>query len=168
MHTRYTTALQICDNNYNILCPKSCLYLDDFSAYLHMCPSNRSEPIGTGSLCHPSGGTCFPTIVSVETADPFDHTFDRSLCHFSSCCRSSEIPHSFNKELREAVFVKLHPSLPPFTSASPKMSRCYARAWRRVGPWGSWTRKRRRRDTDPLWSDRAGRGSNLKELRREP
>ena len=49
LHTRYTTTLQICDNNYNILCPKSYLYLYDFSAYLHMCPSNRSEPIGAGS-----------------------------------------------------------------------------------------------------------------------
>ena len=52
------------------LCPKSYLYIYDFSAYLHICPSNRfgtdraqfcDEPV----LCilHPvpSGGTCFPT-----------------------------------------------------------------------------------------------------------
>ena len=30
------------------MCPKSYLYTYDFLAYLHMCPSNRSEPIGTG------------------------------------------------------------------------------------------------------------------------
>ena len=52
------------------MCPKSYLYIYDFSAYLHLCPSDRfgtdrgrfcSEPV----LCilHPvpSGGTCFPT-----------------------------------------------------------------------------------------------------------
>ena len=52
------------------MCPKSYLYIYDFSAYLHLCPSDRfgtdrgwfyNEPV----LCifHPvrSGGTCFPT-----------------------------------------------------------------------------------------------------------
>ena len=32
------------------MCPKSYLYIYDFSAYLHLCPSNRSEPIGAGSV----------------------------------------------------------------------------------------------------------------------
>ena len=32
------------------LCPKSYLYMYDFSAYLHLCPSNRSVPIGAGSV----------------------------------------------------------------------------------------------------------------------
>ena len=47
--------LTLYNNNNNIhqhtkkMCPKSYLYIYDVSAYLHMCPSNRSEPIGTGS-----------------------------------------------------------------------------------------------------------------------
>ena len=32
------------------LCPKSYLYIYDFSTYLHLCPSNRSVPIGAGSM----------------------------------------------------------------------------------------------------------------------
>ena len=32
------------------LCSKSYLYLYDFSAYLHLCPPNRSVPIGAGSV----------------------------------------------------------------------------------------------------------------------
>ena len=31
------------------MCPKSYIYIYDFSAYLHICPSNWSKPIGTGS-----------------------------------------------------------------------------------------------------------------------
>ena len=50
-HTRSVTRsvqlpLQICDNNTSYLCPKSYLYIYYFSAYLHLCPSNRSQPIG--------------------------------------------------------------------------------------------------------------------------
>ena len=30
------------------MCPKSYLYIYDFSAYLHLCPSTQSEPIGAG------------------------------------------------------------------------------------------------------------------------
>ena len=56
--------------HYESMCPKSYLYIYDFSAYLHLCSSDRfgtdrgrfcDEPV----LCifHPvpSGGTCFPT-----------------------------------------------------------------------------------------------------------
>ena len=39
----------ILTTTYRNMCPKSYLYIYDFSAYLHMCPSNRSEPIGIGS-----------------------------------------------------------------------------------------------------------------------
>ena len=76
-------TLQLC-NNYIKLCPKSYLYIYDFSAYLHLCPSNRSVPIKAGSVISiydfvlpidryrsrpvlyifhpvPSEGTCFPT-----------------------------------------------------------------------------------------------------------
>ena len=69
----------------------------------------------------------------VEMVDPFGHAFDILLCRLSSCCCSSELPHRFDKELCE---------LPPFTSGSPNMSRCYARACRRAGPRGSRTKKR--------------------------
>ena len=31
------------------MCPKSYLYIYDFSAYLYLSPSNRSVPIGAGS-----------------------------------------------------------------------------------------------------------------------
>ena len=57
-------------HHFKDMCPKSYLYIYDFSAYLHLCPSNRfgtdrgrfcDEPV----LCifHPVpfGGTCFPT-----------------------------------------------------------------------------------------------------------
>ena len=37
-------------NNYKDMCPKSYLYIYDFSAYLHLGPSNRSVPIGAGSV----------------------------------------------------------------------------------------------------------------------
>ena len=43
-------TLHMCNNNYKDMCPKSYLYIYDFSAYLHLCPSNRSEPIGAGSV----------------------------------------------------------------------------------------------------------------------
>ena len=46
LFTRITTTFNI---NIESMCPKSYLYIYDFSAYLHMCPSNQSEPIGTGS-----------------------------------------------------------------------------------------------------------------------
>ena len=52
-----TVALTLCTPNFPIvqqhlenLCPKSYLYMYDFSAYLHLCPSNRSVPIGAGSV----------------------------------------------------------------------------------------------------------------------
>ena len=37
-------------SNTKNVCPKSYLYIYDFSAYLHFCPSNRSVPIGAGSV----------------------------------------------------------------------------------------------------------------------
>ena len=72
--------LQLFNNSNNNLM-KNCalsriiLYLYDFSAYLHLCPSDR---FGTdwGRFCNepvlcilhpvPSGGTCFPTELSYE------------------------------------------------------------------------------------------------------
>ena len=56
------------------------------------------------------------------------------------------------------------------TNSKNTVSRCYARAWRRAGPRESWTWKRRRQDTrhPPLYVGCVGRGSNLKDLRREP
>ena len=44
-----TTILTIMQQLLTIACPKSYLYLYDFSAYLHLCPPNRSVPIGAGS-----------------------------------------------------------------------------------------------------------------------
>ena len=40
------------------MCPKSYLYIYDFSAYLHLCPSNRSEPIGVGSKLSQFSASC--------------------------------------------------------------------------------------------------------------
>ena len=73
----------------------------------------------------------------VEATGPFGHAFDSLLRRLSSCCRSSKLPHHFDKELWEAVFFQLRSPLPPFTSGSPNMSRCYVRACRRVAPRGS-------------------------------
>ena len=61
IHTRCTTT------NYlttHILCPKSYLYIYDFRVIYMFVLSNwsdRSVPVlgSTGSLCLPSGGTCF-------------------------------------------------------------------------------------------------------------
>ena len=60
------------------VCPKSYLYIYDFSAYLHLCSSNRSEPIRAGSVMsrfsasyirfHPEGH------VSQHLDSPFGHT----------------------------------------------------------------------------------------------
>ena len=48
-HALYNFSYNFQQLQYKSNCPKSYLYIYDFSAYLHMCPSNRSEPIGTGS-----------------------------------------------------------------------------------------------------------------------
>ena len=40
------------------VCPKSYLYLYDFSAYLHPCPPNRSVPIGAGSAMSRFSASC--------------------------------------------------------------------------------------------------------------
>ena len=48
LHALYNVST-IYINNMENMCPKSYLYIYDFSAYLHMCPSNQSEPIGAGS-----------------------------------------------------------------------------------------------------------------------
>ena len=72
----FTTLQKIIDNSHSKdMCPKSYLYIYDFLAYLHLCPSNRfgtdrgrfyNEPV----LCifhpFPSGGTCFPTSLSLS------------------------------------------------------------------------------------------------------
>ena len=75
------------------MCPKSYLYIYDFSAYLHMCPSQsvetESKPVlvSTGSLYLPSGGTCFPT------NSPFTPAWDvvpiRSASGMLPACRVS-------------------------------------------------------------------------------
>ena len=50
-HTLCTTFYKvILTTTYQSMCPKSYLYIYDFSTYLHFCPSNRSEPMGTGSV----------------------------------------------------------------------------------------------------------------------
>ena len=71
--TLCTATLTIIQQHFQKLCPKSYLCPYDFSAYLHLCPPNRSVPIGAGSSMSrfsascirfysvPSGGTCFPT-----------------------------------------------------------------------------------------------------------
>ena len=48
--TLCTTTFTIMQQHYLTLCPKSYLYIYDFSTYLHLCPSNRSVPIGAGSM----------------------------------------------------------------------------------------------------------------------
>ena len=61
LHAMYNQLYNYNNNVIENMCPESYLYIYEFSAYLHLCPSNRSEPIGAGSLHLPSGGTCFPT-----------------------------------------------------------------------------------------------------------
>ena len=78
------------------MCPKSYLYLYDFSAYLHFCPSDRfgthrgrfcSEPVLYFLHPVPSGGTCFPT------NSPFTPAWDvapiRSASDTLPACRVS-------------------------------------------------------------------------------
>ena len=47
-YSLYTTLQNNIDNSLQNVCPKSYLYIYDFSAYLHLCPSNRSVPIRAG------------------------------------------------------------------------------------------------------------------------
>ena len=49
LHALYNSST-IFNKLIESMCPKSYLYIYDFSAYLHMCPSNQSEPIGAGSV----------------------------------------------------------------------------------------------------------------------
>ena len=70
-HALYTSLYNvILITTHKDMCPKSYLYISDFSAYLRLYPSNRSEPIGAGSVMsrfsatsirfHPEGHV-FPT-----------------------------------------------------------------------------------------------------------
>ena len=73
------------NNLIESICPKSYLYLYDFSAFLHMCPSqNRSEPV----LCifHPEGHV-FPTNSPVTPA--WDVAPIRSASDTLPACRVS-------------------------------------------------------------------------------
>ena len=78
------------------LCPKSYLYLYDFSAYLHFCPSDR---FGTdrGRFCSkpvlyilhpvPSGGTCFPTKSSAKPSSSSSILSCRPSRQVNQICR---------------------------------------------------------------------------------
>ena len=56
--TLCTTTLQLFNNSIQSVWPKSYLYLYDFSAYLHLCPPNRSVPIGAGSAMSRFSTSC--------------------------------------------------------------------------------------------------------------
>jgi hypothetical protein len=75
--------------------------------------------------------------VPVETADSFDHPLNGSIRFTLAHQRLSKPPHYFGYLYsREVVVFRLYPPVPPFTSGSPKMSRCCARARRRGGTTG--------------------------------